>query len=195
MTAGLTDWLDIYVKGGGVNLSLDYKETDDNAVDNFNPDKMKPGFGAGTRIRLLNFVNSGTTVFFQGGGFYFTAKDDMGWVYPGKTVTTNRNMRWLDIYMGLGVTKRIDFVDLNFGVGFSEIKWWIKDDVGEKIGTVTSTVHSPWRDSFETKTPVMGFLGLDFVLPYEYRLSAQVGVRDMDNASVTVAISQGLEKD
>jgi len=195
VTAGLSDWLDIYVKGGGVNLSLDYKDIDDNAVKNFDPDKMKPGFGAVTRIRLLNYVNSGTTVFFQGGGFYFTAKDDIEWAYTGKTVTKDRSARWLDIYMGIGLTKRIDFVDFNCGIGFSEIKWWIKDDVGEKVGTVTSTVHSPWRDSFETKRPMMGFLGLDFVLPYEYRLSAQVGIRDMDNTSVTVSLSQGLEKD
>ncbi len=195
VTAGLTDWLDIYVKGGGVKLYLDYKEIDDNVVKNFNPDKMKPGFGAGTRIRLLNFIDSGATVFFHGGGFYYTANDNIEWAYTGKTVTKDRSMRWLDLYMGIGMTKRIDFVDLNCGIGFSEIKWWLKDDVGEKVGTVTSTVHNPWRDSFETRKPMLGFLGLDFVLPYEYRLSAQVGIRDMDNTAVTVSLSQGLEKD
>jgi len=193
VTAGLTDWLDIYFKGGGVSLMLDYKDTDDSVVKNFNLTKMKPGFGAGTRIRLMNFVNSGTQVFFEGGGFFFNMDDTIEWSYPDKTVS--RELRWLDIYTGLGVSRRIDFVDLNFGIGLSEIKWWMKDDVATKEGTSTSTVHTPWRDSFETKNPVLGFLGIDFVLPHEYRISAQAGIRNMDNAAVTVSVSQGLEKD
>ena len=195
VTAGLSDRVDIYVKGGGVDLSLNYKEIDAKAVKNFSPDKMKPGFGAGTRILLMNFVNSGTRVFFDGGGFYFNANDTVEWIYPGKTVTRDRKMRWLDLYAGVGVSRRIDFVDLNFGIGFSEIKWWMKDNVGEKVGTVTSTVSMPWRNSFETKAPVLGFIGIDFVLPHEYRLSAQAGVRNMDNAAITISICQGLEKD
>jgi hypothetical protein len=200
VTAGLADWLDIYFKGGGVSLLLDYKEIDDNVVKNFNPNKMKPGFGAGTRIQLMNFVNSGTRVFFEGGGFFFNTDDDIESIYSdntGKTVqkSISREMRWLDLYAGVGVSRRIDFIDLNFGIGLSEIKWWMKDDVGEKVGTVTSTVHSPWRDSFETGTPVLGFLGIDFVLPHEYRISAQAGIRNLDNAMVTISVSQGLEKD
>ena len=195
VTAGLTDWLDVYVKGGGVNLLLNYKENDDNVVKNFDTNKMKPGFGAGTRIRLMNFENSGTRVFFEGGGFFFNTNDDIEWSYPGKTVQTVRKMRWMDIFAGVGIVRRIDFVDLNFGIGFSEIKWWMKDDVGERVGTVTSTVHNPWRDSFETKKPVLGFLGIDFVLPYEYRISVQGGVRSMDDAAITISVSQGLEKD
>jgi hypothetical protein len=197
VTAGLTDWLDIYIKGGGVGILLDYKELDDNVTLNYNPPKMKPGFGAGARIQLLNFVNSGTRVFFQGGGFFFNSEGNIKWDYPAenKVLNRNREMRWLDITAGIGVSKRIDFVDLNFGVGFSEIKWWIKDDVRETIKTTTSTNHAPWRDSFETKNPVMGFIGLDFVLPHEYRLSVQGGIRSMDAAEFTIAVSQGLEKD
>lgn len=200
VTAGLTDWLDVYVKGGGVSLMLDYKEIDDKYVKNFNPNKMKPGFGAGTRIELMNFVNSGTRVFFEGGGFFFNTDDNIESIYSdntGKTVqkSISRELRWLDIYTGLGVSRRIDFVDLNFGIGLSEIKWWMKDDVATKEGTSTSTVHTPWRNSFETKNPVLGFLGIDFVLPHEYRISAQAGIRNMDNAAVTVSVSQGLEKD
>ncbi len=195
VTAGLTDWLDLYIKGGGVKLSLDYMDRDDTVTQNFNPSKMKPGFGAGTRIRLLDFVNSGTQVFVQGGGFYFNTEGSVLWNYPGKVVEKSREMRWLDLYAGIGVSKRIDFVDLNFGIGFSEIKWWIKDDVREKMGAVTSTVHNPWRDSFETRNPAVGFFGIDFVLPHEYRLSAQAGIRSMDAAQFTIAVSQGLERD
>jgi hypothetical protein len=195
VTAGLTDWLDIYIKGGGVKLMLDYKDNDDNVVKNFNPKKMKPGFGAGTRIRLLNFENSGTRVFFDGGGFFFKTNDTIEWSYPGETLVKKRDMQWLDLYAGLGVSKRIDFVDLNFGIGFSDIKWWMKDDISDRIGTVTSTVHTPWRDSFETKNPVLGFLGIDFVLPHQYRISVQGGVRNMDNAAITVSVNQGLEKE
>jgi hypothetical protein len=195
VTAGLADWLDIYFKGGGVSLLLDYKEIDDTVVKNFNPNKMQPGFGAGTRIQIMNLVNSGTRVFFEGGGFFFKTNDNIEWSYPGKAVENDREMRWLDLYAGVGVSRRIDFVDLNFGIGLSEIKWWMKDDVREKVGTVTSTVRSPWRDSFETRNPVLGFLGIDFVLPHEYRISAQAGIRNLDNAMVTVSVSQGLEKD
>lgn len=195
VTAGLTDWLDLYIKGGGVNLRLDYQELDDSVIRNYDTPKMKPGFGLGTRVRLLNFVNSGTQVFLQGGGFYFNSDGSVLWSYPGKTVEKSREMRWLDLYAGIGMTRRIDFVDLNFGVGLSEIKWWIKDDVREKIGQVTSTVHTPWRDSFETKSPVVGFFGLDFVLPHAYRLSAQAGIRSMDAAQFTIAVSQGLERE
>lgn len=195
VTAGLTDWLDIYVKGGGVSLLLDYKSLDDNVSSNFDTGKMKPGFGAGTRIQLLNHEDSGTRVFLQGGGFFFANQGSVEWNYPGKTVVKDRSMRWLDLNVGIGVSKRIDFIDLNAGVGFSEIKWWIKDNTKERIGTVTSTVHSPWRDSFETRNPILGFLGIDFVLPYEYRLSAQAGVRSMNAAEITLSVSQGLEKD
>lgn len=195
VTAGLTDWLDVYVKGGGVTLRLDYREIDDNVVSNFDTDKMKPGFGAGTRIRILNHVNTGTRVFLQGGGFFFNANESIEWSYPGKTVIKDRDMRWLDLYAGIGISRRIDFIDLNAGIGFQEIKWWIKDNVNERIGTVTSTSRTPWRDSFETKNPVVGFLGIDFILPYEYRLSVQSGFRNMENAEITISVSQGLEKD
>ncbi len=195
VTAGLTDWLDIYLKGGGVDLLLDYESLDDHVSQNFDTGKMRPGFGAGTRIQLLNHVDSGTRVFLQGGGFFFTAKGSAEWNYEGSTVVKDRSMRWLDLNVGVGVSKRIDFIDLNAGLGLSEIKWWIKDTKRERIGTVTSSTISPWRDSFETRNPVMGFLGLDFILPHEYRLSAQAGIRSMDAAEITVSVSQGLEKE
>jgi hypothetical protein len=197
VTAGVTDWMDIYIKGGGVSLLLDYKNLDENVVKNFDTNDMKPGFGLGSRIQLLNHVDSGTRLFIQGGGFYFTSRGSIEWDYTnsGKTVTTDRKVRWLDMNVGLGVSKRIDFIDLNAGVAFSEIKWWIKDTKQEKVGTVTSTTRSDWRDSYELKNPVMGFLGIDFILPHEYRLSVQTGVRTMDSAEVTVSLSQGLEKE
>lgn len=196
VTTGLTDWLDIYVKGGGVSLLLDYKSLDDNVVKNFDTGTMKPGFGAGARLRLLNHVDSGTRVFLQGGGLFFTAQGNTDWSYPGgRTVANDRSLRWLDLSVGIGVSKRMDFIDLNAGVGLSEIKWWIKDTVNERVGTVTSTTHTPWRNSFETRNPVLGFLGIDFILPHEYRLSAQAGVRNMDSAEITVSVSQGLEKE
>jgi hypothetical protein len=194
VTAGLTDRIDVWVKGGGVGLRLDYKQNDDNVTKNFDPSNMKPGFGAGTRIQLRNFEDSGTRVFFEGGGFYFTADDNIEWSYPGKTKQDNRSMRWLDLFAGIGVAKRIDFVDVNCGIGLTEIRWWMQDDTSEKVGSVTSTVKNPWRDSFEWKNPVLGFFGIDFVLPQEYRISVQAGIRSMNDAAITVSLSQGLDK-
>ena len=38
-----------------------------------------------------------------------------------------------------------------------------------------------------------GLAMFDFILPHEYRLSAQAGVRNIDEAQFSVAISQGFE--
>ena len=189
------------VKGGGAGLTMDYKGNNYKynnlgyAAKNFVSD-FKPGFGAGSRIRLLNYVNSGTRVFIQGGGFFFKADDKIKWnKLDGGIFTKEREITWVDLYAGLGVSKRLDYIDLTFGLGFSEIKWEIKDiDVTESGTTISRTPLEP-RDSFEVKYPVFGFFGLDFVLPYEYRISAQVGIWNTDEAKFSVAVSQGLEKD
>jgi len=194
VTTGLKDWLDIYLKAGGASLMLDYKK-ERNAIKNFDSG-MSAGLGAGARIRLLNFVDSGTRVFVQGGGFFFKADDDFQWQKAASTITAvEREIKWADLYAGLGIVKRMDFIDLNFGVGFSEVKWWINDVETDKVGNIETSITRPERDSFETKTPVFGFIGIDFILPYEYRISAQAGIRNMDEAEFSIALSQGLEKD
>jgi hypothetical protein len=193
VTTGVTDWLDIFVKGGGANLTLDYK-AESNAIKNFDSD-FGAGFGGGVRVRLLNFVDSGTRMFFHGGGYFFKADDNIIWQSDvTKTVSTDREIKWADMYASLGIAKRIDFIDLNFGVGFSEIKWWINDVEKTKTGSAESKLTIPERKSFESRSPVFGFVGIDFVLPYEYRISAQAGIRNVDEAEFSVAISQGLER-
>ncbi|MBN1294487.1 MAG: hypothetical protein JXB48_21800 [Candidatus Latescibacteria bacterium] len=194
VTAGLTDWFDIYLKGGGASLLLDYKENYTNVQKNYDSD-MEAGVGAGARLRLLNFPNSMTRVFVQGGGFYYKTKDTIEWNYPDRTEITKREMKWADYYVGLGIAKQIDFVDLTFGVGYSQIQWWMKDTIETHQGTAVSWEKKPWRDSFETKNPVFGFLGFDFVLPYAYRFSAQAGIRNLDEAEFNISLSQGLQKD
>ena len=194
VTIGLRDWFDIFVKAGGANLMLDYKKQG-NAVKNFDSD-MNVGFGGGGRLKLLNFVDSETRVFIQGGGFYFTSSDDIQWQPDAiTTLTKERDIKWMDLYAGLGIVKRMDIIDLNFGVGFSEIKWWINDVEITKSGFAEIRKTIPERDSFESKSPVFGFIGLDFILPLEYRISAQAGVRNLDEFEFGVAISQGLERD
>ena len=207
VTTGLTEWLDLFVRAGAANLNLDYKSNDyiyktstvsttwGNASKNFNSD-FTAGFGAGTRIRLLNFKNSQTRVFFQGGGFFFKTDNDIRWDLPdGSIITKNREMKWADLYAGLGVSKRMDYIDLTFGLGFSEIWWEISDENLQQVGTSITKNQMPKRDSFEIKSPLFGFIGLDFVLPYEYRISLQAGIRSVDEAEFSIAFSQGLEKD
>ncbi len=194
VTTGLTDWLDIYLKAGGTRLLLDYRELDASVVKNFDP-KMQVGFGGGVRMRLLNYVNSGTQVYWQGGGFFFKNSGTIEkWNDTAQTqTTTNRDIKWLDLYTGIGVAKRMDYVEVNFGVGFSEVKWWLDDSVYQNTGNITTSGRTK-RDSFEIRNPLIGFLGIDFVLPLEYRISAQAGIRSMNSAEFTIAISQGLEK-
>ena len=194
VTTGLNDWLDIYVKAGGASLMLDYKEKS-NAVKNYDSN-MELGFGAGARLRLLNFIDSQTRVFLQGGGFFFKTDDDIQWELDAlSSFSKERELKWADMYAGLGISKRMDIVDLNFGVGFSQIKWWIQDVEMTKIGNAVTSSTKPERSSFENLNPIYGFIGLDFVLPYEYRISAQVGVRNLDEAEFNIALSQGLERD
>jgi len=202
VTTGLSDNIDIFLKVGGGSLKLDYENNNylyknvnyGYAIKNYDSD-MNIGFGGGTRIRLMNFVDSGIRVFAQGGGYYFQTDDDIHWQTGSGTFIKEREIKWADIYGGLGIAKRFDFIDLNFGVGFSEIKWWIKDVDVNKFGSSTTRTTIPERDSFEYKSPVFGFIGIDFVLPHEYRISAQAGIRNLDEAEFSVAISQGLEKD
>ncbi len=196
VTAGLSDWLDIYIEGGGAGLMLDYKENDTKVSKNFDSD-FKAGVGLGARVRLLNFPNSQTRVFLQGGGFYLKTDDTIEWGYSLEPMTRKRDMRWADIYIGLGVVKRIDFVDLSFGVGFSEVKWWMRDIVEEYDSNTGGTkfYKERWRDSFEIVNPVFGFMGIDFILPYEYRISVQAGLTSIDDYGFSIALSQGLEKD
>ena len=195
VTTGLSEWMDIYIKGGGANLLLDYKGKDIEATKNFDTD-FGAGFGAGGRIRLFNFVDSGTRIFLQGGGFYFKVSDNIVWDrYDGSIDTKERDIKWVDLYAGLGISKRFEYIDLTFGVGFSNI-WWELNDVDlTKSGTSVSRIPRSKRDSFETVNPVFGFIGLDFVLPHEYRISAQAGIRNVDEAEFSIALSQGIERD
>ena len=193
VTTGLSDWFDIFIKAGGASLMLDYKK-ERNAIKNFDSD-FSAGFGLGGRLRLLNFVDSETRVFIQGGGYLFKSEDNFRYKEwrdnQTKTINTDREIKWADMYFGFGIAKRMDFIDLNFGVGFSQIKWWINDV--EYDGNRETTLDQ--RDSFDSLNPIYGFIGLDFILPYEYRISAQVGIRNMDEAEFSVALSQGREKD
>ena len=156
---------------------------------------MNIGFGGGGRLRLLNFVDSETRVFLQGGAFYFTSSDDVQWQTNAiSTRTLERDMKWIDMYAAVGVVKRMDFIDLNFGLGFSQVKWWMNDiEIEQELKGPKHSKTLPERDSFESKTPLFGFVGIDFILPHEYRLSAQAGVRNIDEAQFSVAISQGFE--
>lgn len=193
-TTGITDWFDIFVKAGGADLTLDYQDKH-NATKNFESD-MNVGFGVGGRLRLLNFVDSRTRVFLQGGGYFFKTNGDIQWQMDTTTSSsTERDIKWADMYAGVGVAKRMDFIDLNFGVGFSQIKWWISDVEVTKVGSALNKVTRPERSSIESKNPIFGFIGLDFILPYEYRISAQAGIRNMDEAEFSIAISQGLERE
>ncbi|MFC1650395.1 hypothetical protein ACFL2X_02390 [Candidatus Latescibacterota bacterium] len=193
VTTGIRDWFDIFIKVGGASLMIDYKKQS-NAIKNFDSN-MNIGFGGGGRLRLLNFIDSETRVFLQGGAYYFTSSDDIQWqVNAITTRTTERDMKWIDMYAALGVVKRMDFIDLNFGLGVSQIEWWMNDIEVTQTGNAKTSKITPERDSFETKSPLFGFVGIDFILPYEYRISAQAGVRNIDEAEFSVAISQGLEK-
>lgn len=194
VTTGLTDWFDIYLKAGGARLLLDYKELDTTVTKNFDS-KMQAGFGAGARIRILNYVNSMTQVYWQGGGFFFKNSGTIEkWNDTAQTqTTTDRDIKWLELYTGIGVAKRMEYVELNFGLGLSEVKWWLDDTVRQQMGTIITSGRTK-RDSFEIRNPIIGFVGIDFVLPLEYRISAQAGIRGMNSAEFTVAISQGLEK-
>ena len=200
VTVGLSDRFDIFLRGGGASVEMDYEGNNYKyrslgyASDNFKSD-FKAGFGAGARLRLFNFVDSGTRVFVEGGGFMFTADDEIQWSQSdGSTFIKQRDMRWVDMYAALGISRRLDYVDLSFGAGFSEI-WWQFDDVDiTRSGTTESRIPLSTRDSFELDNPVFGFIGLDFVLPLEYRISIQAAVRNMDNAEFSVALSQGLQK-
>ncbi len=194
VTTGLADWFDIYLRAGGASLLLDYKK-ESNAVKNFDSD-FNAGFGAGGRLRLINFVDSGTRVFIQGGGYVFKANNDIQWQTDALTTfSRDRDITWTDMHVGLGISRRMDFIDLNFGVGYSQVKWWINDVEVTTVGNAVNKVTRPERDSFESLNPLYGFIGLDFVLPYEYRISAQAGIRNMDEAEFSIAISQGLERD
>jgi len=207
VTTGLTDWFDLYIRAGGASLTLDYKDNNymhktpnltqrwGNSSKNFESD-FSAGFGTGARVRLFNFPNSRVRIFFQGGGFFFKSKDDIRWdLSDGSSVTKNRDIKWADFYGSLGIAKRTDYLDISIGVGFSEIWWEISDENLVNVGTTTTKNQIPNRDSFEVKNPVFGFIGFDFVLPYEYRISAQAAVRNINEAEFSVAISQGLEKD
>ena len=207
VTTGLSDWMDVYIRAGGANLTLDYKTNDyifqtssvtsywGNSSTNYDSD-FAAGVGAGTRIRLLNFLNSRVRVFFDGGGFLYKTDGDVRWDLPdGSIITKKRDMKWADLYAALGMSKRIDYVDFTFGVGFSEIWWEISDENYEQVGNATTRTSLPDRDSFEINNPVYGFIGIDFVLPLEYRISLQAGLRSVDDAEFTIALSQGLEKD
>lgn len=206
VTTGLSDWFDLYFRAGAANMTLDYKSNDyihksagvsrkwGNSATNYDSD-FGAGFGAGTRIRLLNFVNSRTRVFFDGGGYFYKTDGDIRWdLADGSVITKKRDMQFADIYAGVGIAKRMDYVDFTCGIGFSEAWWRLSDENFEQVGAATTRTDVPDRDSFEIKKPLFGFIGLDFVLPLEYRLSLQAGVRSADDAEFTVAISQGLEK-
>ena len=194
VTTGLTDWFDVFLKGGGASLKLDY-EKESGAIKNFESD-YSGGFGGGGRLRLLNFVNTETRVFLQGEGFFFKASDTIEWNrLDGGTFIKDREITWADLSVALGVTKRWDYVDVTIGAGFADV-WWEIDDVEiTRSGTTVSNIPLATRDSFESKDPVFGFVGVDFILPYEYRLSLQAGVTDSDQTCFSLAISQGLEQD
>jgi hypothetical protein len=201
VTTGLTDWLDVFVKVGAGDLIMKYKENNYSynalgyAVSNYESD-MNVGFGGGGRLRLINRVDSGFRIFVQGGAYYFKTNGEISWKTDAVTTfTKERDTKWLDLYAGIGAAKRIDYIDLHVGVGISQVHWWIQDTDVTKVGSSESRFIRPERDSWESMNPLFGFFGVDFVLPHEYRLSIQAGVRNMDNAEFSVAISQGLERE
>ncbi len=207
VTTGLSDWFDIYFRAGGATLDMDYKKNNyiyktstgstrwGNASKNFESDYV-PAFGAGARMRIMNFENSRTRVFVQGGGLMFKADDNITWdLDDGSMMTKNREMKFVDINVGAGLVKRLEYADLTIGAGFSEIWWEINDENLQKIGTATVRNQVPARDSFETKSPAYGFIGLDFILPREYRISLMANVKNADEAEFSVSLSQGLQRD
>ncbi len=193
VTTGITDWLDVFVRAGGARLTLDYEQL--GWTDNFESD-YSAGFGGGGRLRLFNFVNAETQVFLQGDGFVFRASDTFERERPdGSTQVRDREVTWSNLSLGLGLTKRWDYVDITVGATLTEVWWELNDVEITRFGSATGRVPLDTRDSFETNSPLAGFIGLDCVLPYEYRLSLQGGITDMDNLRFGAAISQGLEKD
>lgn len=200
VTTGLADWFDIYLKVGGSDLWLNYKENNylgnnlGYASRNFDSE-MQVGFGGGTRIRLLNFVDARTRVFVQGGGYYFTASDDIVWQSGASSFAKERDLRWLDMSAGMGIVKQLDIIDVSAGVGLQQIMWWMSDVDVVTSGSAQTRIVRPDRDSFEMKNPVFGFIGIDVILPQAYRLSAQAGISSMDDYEVSVAISQGLGRE
>lgn len=193
-TVGLRDWLDVFVKGGGANLMLDYVK-ESNALKNYDSE-FGAGFGAGARLRVMNFEDSRTRVFLQGGGFFFKTDNNIEWEVDALTsLKKEREIEWADMYVGLGIAKQMDFVDFTIGAGFSQIYWNMQDVDVRTIGSAVTRTNLPERNSFESLNPVYGFIGLDFILPLEYRISAQAGIRNMDEAEFCISISQGLERD
>lgn len=200
ITVGLSDRFDVFIRGGGASVTMDYSSNNYRyhglgyAVDDFDSD-FKASFGAGARLRLFNFVDSGTRVYVEGGGYMVNANGEIRWNQSdGSTFIKKRDMRWVDMYAALGIARRLDYIDLTFGAGFSNI-WWQFDDVDiTRSGTTESRIPRATRDSFEFDNPVFGFIGLDFLLPLEYRISIQAAVRNLDTAEFGVALSQGLQK-
>lgn len=200
-TTGLTDWLDIFLKAGGAALAQDYENNNyayrnlGYAVTGYDSD-MGLGFGGGARVQLYENVDSGFRLFLEGGGYYSKTEGTIVWEPNALTTfTRERETRWADVYTGAGMAKRIDFVDLHLGVGFSQVKWWIADTDIEARGVSASRTIMPERDSWEAGNPVFGFFGIDFVLPQAYRLSFQAGARTLENAEFSIALSQGLQRD
>jgi hypothetical protein len=193
VTTGLSDWLDIYLKGGAAALTLDYVK-ESSALSNYESN-YGAGFGGGVRMQLWDFVNSETRVFLQGDGFVFNSSDSIEWNrLDGSTFTKDRDITWADLSIVLGVTKRWDYVDLTIGAGFSSVWWEFEDVEITQSGSAVSIIPLAARNSFESKDPMFGVIGVDFILPFEYRLSVQTGVTDSEQASFSVAISQGLEQ-
>ncbi len=199
LTTGLTRWFDIFAKVGGASLMQDYEnnyyayQNLGYAISNYDS-KMNIGFGGGGRLNLYTNVDSGLRFFVEGGGYYLRTEGTIVWQTNALTTfTKDRETRWADVYAGAGLAKRMDFVDLHLGFGVSQVEWWITDMDVKATGNTVNRFAQPERSSWELGNPLFGFVGIDFVLPLEYRFSVQAGVRTLDNAEFSIAISQGLE--
>jgi len=118
VTTGLKNWFDIYLKVGGASLMQDYENNSYSyrslgyAISNYDSD-MNVGFGGGGRLRLYNNVDTGLRLFVQGGGYYCTTEGEISWQKDALTTfTKDRETTWADVYVGAGIAKRMDFVDL-----------------------------------------------------------------------------------
>ena len=197
-TTGLSEWLDIYLTGGGADLSMDYYESKSkvNSTIYDYSSNASGGVGFGVRMRIMNFENRNTRVFIMGDIFGFRTNgefiEDLG---GGQQNVLQRDTIWIDGRCALGITFGFELVELSFGVGAAGVQRRM-DDVKITRSALTSTkVPQARTEPLDYPKPAFGFIGFDFILPLEYRLSFQISGHNIDEGRFSFAISQGLEKD
>ncbi len=196
-TTGLSDWFDIYLTGGAADLKMNYYQNSSMGSTLYDySSNASVGAGFGVRIQLMNFENRNTRVFIMGDVFGFRTNgefiEDMG---GGQQNVLQRETLWIDGRFALGITFGFEILELSFGAGAAGVQRRI-DDVKITRTTLTSSeVLLARTEPFDYPKAAFGFIGLDFVLPLEYRLSFQIEGHNLEEGRISFAISQGLEKD